>query len=78
MLEHINPSPLHTANRAVAVAPSRWTGCGLSLSAAVEPPPTVERHFMWNAVLADLCSRAGELEQAQGLPSGEGAGGGSV
>ncbi len=65
VLERIDPSPLHTANRAVAVAQVDGPAAGLSLLSAVEPPPTVERHFMWNAVLADLCSRAGEVERAR-------------
>jgi predicted RNA polymerase sigma factor len=39
MLERIDPSPLHTANRAVAVAQVDGPAAGLSLLSAVEPPP---------------------------------------
>lgn len=65
LLERIDPSALHTANRAVAIAQIDGPAVGLALISSVVAPPSVERHFMWNAVLADLCSRAGELERAR-------------
>lgn len=64
LLERIDPSVLHTANRAVAIAQVDGPAAGLALLSGLAAPPSVEGHFMWNAVLADLCSRAGDVERA--------------
>lgn len=65
VLEHIDPSPLHTANRAVAIAQVDGPAAGLALLSALTVPATIDRHFMWNAVLADLSARSGDVARAR-------------
>jgi RNA polymerase sigma factor (sigma-70 family) len=65
MLERIDPSPLHTMNRAVAIA--EWQGPDAALAAldALAPPAWLVGSYLWDAVLGDLHRRAGHLEIAQ-------------
>jgi predicted RNA polymerase sigma factor len=58
------PSPLHTLNRAVAVAGSRGADAGLAILAGLAPPTWLVGSYMWDAVLADLHRRAGNAEVA--------------
>lgn len=62
-LERIAPSPLHTLNRAVAVA--HWQGpeAALSLLQTSEAPPWLLGNYQWSAVLADLHRQAGHSEE---------------
>ena len=59
MLERIAPSPLHTLNRAVAVAEWRGPEAGLALLEDLAPPSWLAGSYLWEAVLADLHRRAG-------------------
>ena len=65
MLERIDPSPLHTMNRAVAVAEWQGPEAGLALLQALAPPAWLAGSYLWDAVLGDLHRRAGNLEIAQ-------------
>ena len=65
MLERIDPSPLHTMNRAVAVAEWQGPEAGLALLQALVPPAWLAGSYLWDAVLGDLHRRAGNLEIAQ-------------
>jgi RNA polymerase sigma factor (sigma-70 family) len=65
MLEHIDPSPLHTMNRAVAVAEWQGPDAGLALLEPFTPPAWLAGSYLWDAVLADLHRRAGNPEIAQ-------------
>jgi predicted RNA polymerase sigma factor len=65
MLERIDPSPLHTMNRAVAVAEWQGPETGLALLQALAPPGWLAGSYLWDAVLCDLHRRAGNLEVAQ-------------
>jgi RNA polymerase sigma-70 factor (ECF subfamily) len=65
MLERIDPSPLHTMNRAVAVAEWKGVEAGLAVLQGVEPPAWLVRSYLWDAVLSDLHRRAGSLGIAQ-------------
>ncbi len=64
MLERIEPSPLYTMNRAIAVA--QWQGpqAGLDLLVALTPPRWLARYYLWDAVLADLYARCGNVAAA--------------
>jgi len=64
MLERIDPSPLHTLNRAVAVAEWKGLDAALVLLQDLVPPSWLEGHYLWAAVLADLHRRAGHVELA--------------
>lgn len=64
MLERLDPSPLHTLNRAVAMAEARGPAAGLALLQGIVPPAWLEGHYLWAAVLADLHRRAGNIELA--------------
>lgn len=65
ILERVAPSPLHTLNRAVAIA--QWQGpkAGLAVLEGVVPPSWLVGSYLWDAVLGDLHRRAGNLEVAQ-------------
>jgi RNA polymerase sigma factor (sigma-70 family) len=65
MLERIEPSPLHAMNRAVALAECDGPEAGLALLDALAPPAWLARSYLWDAVLADLHRRAGNLDSAQ-------------
>ena len=65
MLERMDPSPLHTLNRAVAVAECEGPDAGLALLDGLVPPAWLEGHYLWDAVLADLHHRAGHVGVAQ-------------
>ncbi len=64
MLERIDPSPLHTLNRAVATAEARGPHAGLELLTGLEPPTWLSGSYLWASVLADLHRRAGNDERA--------------
>jgi RNA polymerase sigma factor (sigma-70 family) len=65
MLERIDPSPIHSLNRAVAV--SQWQGpqAGLAALEGMVPPSWLDGHYLWDAVLADLHHRAGNAVTAE-------------
>jgi predicted RNA polymerase sigma factor len=65
MLERIAPSPLHTMNRAVAVAEWQGPQAGLALLQDLAPPAWLAGSYLWDAVLADLHRRVGNIEPAQ-------------
>lgn len=63
VLERLDPSPLHTLNRAVALAEANGADSGLEALRGVTPPAWLEGHWLWAAVLADLHRRAGHADQ---------------
>lgn len=63
MLERIAPSPLHTLNRAVAVAEWQGAEAGLAALDGVAPPSWLAGSYLWDAVLADLNRRAGHIDR---------------
>ena len=65
MLERVAPSPLHTLNRAVAVAEWQGPEAGLAVLRELVPPAWLAGSYLWDAVLGDLYRRAGNLEIAQ-------------
>jgi RNA polymerase sigma factor (sigma-70 family) len=65
MLERVAPSPLHSLNRALAIAEWRGPEAGLSVIEGLAPPPWLAGSYLWDAVLADLHRRAGHLEIAR-------------
>jgi len=65
MLERVAPSPLHTLNRAVAVAEWQGPEAGLAVLQGLVPPAWLVGSYLWDAVLGDLHRRAGNLEIAQ-------------
>ena len=64
MLERIDPSPIHTLNRAVAVAQGQGPQAGLATLDGMVPPAWLDGHYLWDAVLADLHHRAGNAATA--------------
>ncbi|MCA9175123.1 MAG: sigma-70 family RNA polymerase sigma factor [Planctomycetales bacterium] len=63
LLERHAPSPMHTLNRAVAVAEWQGPHQGLALLADLEPPTWLAASYLWSAVLADLHRRCGNDER---------------
>jgi len=66
MLERIDSSPLHSLNRAVAVAQGQGPHAGLAALEGLVPPAWLDGHYLWDAVLADLHHRAGNTDKASG------------
>jgi RNA polymerase sigma factor (sigma-70 family) len=64
MLEGLSPSPLHTLNRAVAVAEWQGPEAGLAVLDGLAPPSWLTGSYLWDAVLADLHRRAGHVDIA--------------
>ncbi|MBL8343139.1 MAG: sigma-70 family RNA polymerase sigma factor [Rubrivivax sp.] len=64
-LERFEPSPLHTLNRAIALA--QWQGppAGLALLQALKPPAWLSGYYLWDATLGELERRAGDLDAAR-------------
>ncbi len=65
MLERVAPSPLHTLNRAVAVAEWQGPEAGLAVLEGLAPPAWLCGSYLWDAVLGDLHRRAGHSEIAR-------------
>jgi RNA polymerase sigma factor (sigma-70 family) len=65
MLEKLAPSPLHTLNRAIALAEARGPRAGLSLLQSVRPPSWLAGYYLWDATFGELHRRAGELDRAR-------------
>jgi RNA polymerase sigma factor (sigma-70 family) len=65
MLERIAPSPLHSLNRAVAVAEWQGPGKALGLLEQLAAPAWLADSYLWQAVLGDLHRRAGHLDIAR-------------
>lgn len=63
-LEAIAPSPLHTLNRALAVAEWKGPAAGLALVENLAPPSWLSGSYLWASVFADLHRRCGHTEQA--------------
>ena len=64
MLEQTAPSPLHTLNRAVAIAEWQGPAAGLAILAGLDPPTWLHDSYLWAAVLSDLHRRNGNLGTA--------------
>jgi RNA polymerase sigma factor (sigma-70 family) len=65
MLERVGPSPLHTLNRAVAVAEWRGPDAGLAVLDGLAPPAWLSGSYLWDAVVGDLHRRAGHWDIAR-------------
>lgn len=63
VLDRVAPSPLHTLNRAVALAEWQGAEVGLALLDAIALPEWLESSYLWDAVAADLHRRSGQLEK---------------
>jgi RNA polymerase sigma-70 factor (ECF subfamily) len=64
LLERLSPSPIHTLNRAIAMAEWQGPARGLSILDGLEPPSWFAGSYLWAAVLADLHRRCGHPELA--------------
>jgi RNA polymerase sigma-70 factor (ECF subfamily) len=62
LLDQVSPSPLHTMNRAVAVAEWQGADAALALLDGMVPPAWLQVSYLWDAVLGDLHRRAGHHE----------------
>jgi RNA polymerase sigma-70 factor (ECF subfamily) len=65
LLERVDPSPLHTLNKAVAVAEWRGPEAGLAIVEGLAPPAWLSGSYLWDAVLADLHLRAQHFDIAR-------------
>jgi RNA polymerase sigma-70 factor (ECF subfamily) len=63
-LERVAPSPLHTLNRAIAIAEHEGAAAGLAIVEDLAPPSWLAGSYFWDAVLADLHRRAGHRERS--------------
>ena len=65
ILERHEPSPLHTLNRAIAVAQLHGPAAALAILRDLKPPGWLLGYYLWDAVLGELERRAGNLERAR-------------
>lgn len=65
LLERLAPSPIHTLNRAVAVAEWQGPAAGLAVIKDFEPPTWLVGSYLWAAVQADLHRRCGNAPIAK-------------
>ncbi len=63
-LERLEPSPLHTLNRAIALAEWKGPDVALKLLAEMKPPAWLAGYYLWDATHGELLRRAGEFEKA--------------
>ena len=64
LLERVTISPLHRLNRAIATAEWKGPKAGLAVLQSMEIPNWLEKSYLWNAVMADLLFRCGEVNLA--------------
>jgi RNA polymerase sigma-70 factor (ECF subfamily) len=64
LLERVAPSPLHTLNKAIAIAEWQGPEVALTVLEGLAPPSGLLGSYLWDAVLADLHRRAGHAEVA--------------
>jgi RNA polymerase sigma-70 factor (ECF subfamily) len=64
LLERLEPSPLHTLNRAIALAEWKGPREGLRVLREMAPPSWLLGYYLWDAASGELYRRAGEFEQA--------------
>lgn len=64
MLDDIAPSPIHTLNRAIAIAEWQGPDAGLALLEAINPPAWLLGYYLWDATLGELYRRSGDRERA--------------
>jgi RNA polymerase sigma-70 factor (ECF subfamily) len=64
MLECVAPSPLHTLNKAVAIAEWQGPEAALEVLDGLAPPAWLSGSYLWDAVLGDLHRRAGHADIA--------------
>jgi RNA polymerase sigma factor (sigma-70 family) len=64
MLESFEPSPLHTLNRAIALAEWKGPEAGLRLLQEMAPPAWLVSYYVWDAAFGELYRRAGDFARA--------------
>jgi RNA polymerase sigma-70 factor (ECF subfamily) len=64
LLDASAPSPIHTLNRAIALAEWQGPDAGLTLLEALEPPSWLLGYYLWDAALGELYRRKGDRERA--------------
>jgi RNA polymerase sigma-70 factor (ECF subfamily) len=65
MLEQLAPSPVHTLNRAVAIAEADGPAAGLAILRALTPPAWLQKYYLWDATVGELERRAGNPARAE-------------
>lgn len=63
-LERLAPSPIHTLNRAIAVAEADGPEAGLAILHALKPASWLLGYYLWDATLGELSRRAGHMDRA--------------
>jgi RNA polymerase sigma-70 factor (ECF subfamily) len=64
LLEGLFPSPIHTLNRAIAVAEGHGPDAGLAILRELSPPAWLLKYYLWDATVGELERRAGNLQRA--------------
>ncbi|HLK40079.1 MAG TPA: sigma-70 family RNA polymerase sigma factor [Polyangiaceae bacterium] len=64
VLDRIAPSPLHTLNRAIAIAEWQGPRAGLEVLETLAPPQWLLGYYLWDATLGELHRRTGDGERA--------------
>ena len=65
LLEGLSPSPIHTLNRAIAVAEGHGPDAGLAILRELSPPAWLLKYYLWDATVGELERRAGNFQRAE-------------
>lgn len=65
LLERIAPSPIHTLNKAIAVAQWKGPEAGLELIESQKPPGWILGYYLWDAAVGELKRQSGDFAVAR-------------
>jgi RNA polymerase sigma-70 factor (ECF subfamily) len=65
LLEEMAPSPMHSLNRAVAIAEWQGPQAGLAVLRGLDVPAWLRASYLWSAVSSDLHGRCGDRVAAE-------------
>ena len=65
LLEQVEPSVMHRLNQAIAMAEWQGSDAGLAVMQTMNAPSWLIRSYHWNAVMADLQYRSGQVASAK-------------
>lgn len=64
-LERLAPSPVHTLNRAIAIAEVDGPAAGLAILRDLTPPAWLLQYYLWDATIGELERRCGNFSRAE-------------
>lgn len=65
LLEKIQPSPLYSLNRAIALAEWQGPQVALELLTSSAPPSWLSGYYLWDATIGEMLRRCGDFDRAR-------------